>query len=142
MHPSRLSAFLLMLLLVTTTPALAQTDVREGLWEVTVQVDMGGQPATAQPLVMRQCINQQTAQDLMAKLTGGGGACNVSDFQETGGRATWNMACTGQLNVTGTGEVTTRGDAFDGTLNLTVAMGDQQIPMSQKFSARRVGDCK
>ena len=52
-------------------PLSASADaLREGLWEVTVRMEIGGQPATAEPLVVRQCINQQSAQDLVAKLTG------------------------------------------------------------------------
>jgi hypothetical protein len=124
-------------------PLSAAADaLREGLWDVTVRMEIGGQPATAQPLVVRQCINQQSAQDLVAKLTGAGGGCQVSDLQQEGNRARWNMTCTGQIELTGTGDVTITGDGFDGTLNATIGMGGTPVPILQTFGARRVGDCQ
>ena len=54
--------------------ALAQGDILEGLWEISMRMEVGGQPASATPLVVRHCINEQTAQELMSQLTGGGGA--------------------------------------------------------------------
>lgn len=52
------------------------------------------------------------------------------------------MSCTGQIELTGSGEVTLSGTSFDGTLNATIAMGGQAVPLQQTFSARRVGECK
>ncbi len=60
-------------LLFCATPATAQDAVREGLWEISIQGQVGGQPISSTPLVVRQCIDQQSAQDLMAKLAGGAG---------------------------------------------------------------------
>ena len=120
--------------------ALAQDNVREGLWEISARMEVGGQPASAAPMVVRQCITRQSAQELMSQLTGGGG-CQTSNFQRDGNRARWNLSCSGQVNVDGTGEVTISSEGFDGTLNVQVAMGGQQVPMIQHFTARRVGDC-
>jgi hypothetical protein len=136
-----LSASIFALLLCAAT-ASAQDPVREGLWEVSIQGQVGGQPISSTPLVMRQCINQQTAQDLMAKLSGGTGGCRVSDYAQEGNRARWNLSCTGQVEVSGSGEVVMSSDGFNGTLNVMVAMGGQSVPMLQTFDARRVGDCK
>jgi hypothetical protein len=121
--------------------ALAQENIREGLWEISVRMDMGGQPASAEPMVLRQCITRQSAQGLMSQLTGGGG-CEVSGFQQDGNRARWNLSCSGQMTIDGTGEVTVLNERFDGTLNVQVGMGGQSIPMVQHFTARRVGECQ
>jgi hypothetical protein len=121
--------------------ALSAEPVKEGLWEISAQASIGGQPATAAPMVMRQCITSQTAQDLMSQLTGGGG-CQISDYQQDGNRSRWNLTCTGQVSVSGTGEVVLRSDGFNGTLNVLVGMGGQTVPMTQTFDARWVGDCK
>jgi hypothetical protein len=120
--------------------ALAQDNIREGLWEISVRMEVGGQPASAAPLVVRQCITRQSAQELMSQLTGGGG-CQASDFQQDGNRARWNLTCSGQMTVDGTGEVTILSEGFDGTLNVQVGMGGQLVPMIQHFTARRVGEC-
>jgi Protein of unknown function (DUF3617) len=115
--------------------------VKEGLWEISAQASIEGQPATTAPMVVRQCITNQTAQDLISQLTGGG-ACQISDFKQDGNRAHWNLACSGQVSVNGTGEVVMRNDGFSGVLNVTVGMSGQTVPMTQTFDAHWVGDCK
>ena len=135
------SGFIAALLFCATT-ASGQDPVREGLWEISIQGEVGGQPISSAPLVMRQCINQQTAQDLMARLSGGTGGCQVSDYSQDGSRARWSLSCTGQMEVSGTGEVLMGSDGFNGTLDLMIGMGGQTVPMLQTFNARRVGDCK
>lgn len=134
---------LLLLCTALLMPLSAAADaLQEGLWEVTVRMEIAGQPATAEPLVVRQCINQQSPQDLVAKLTGAGGGCQVSDLRQEGNRARWNMTCSGQIELTGTGDVTLSGDGFDGTLNAMIGMGGTTVPILQTFGARRVGDCQ
>ena len=117
-------------------------DIREGLYEISVRAELAGQPMTQAPMVMRQCVTQQSVQDLMSQM-GGAGACKVSNFQQSGNQARWNLACTGQMEVSGTGETQINGDEFTGRMNLSVQMGgDQSVPMVQSFSAKRVGECQ
>jgi Protein of unknown function (DUF3617) len=121
--------------------AIAGPDIREGMWEVSVLAEVGGQPLTAAPMVVRQCISNQSVQDLMAQM-GGAGSCQISDFQQTGNRARWNIACSGQMDVSGTGETEIVGDQFTGRMNLVVTMSGQSLPMVQNFQAKRVGECQ
>jgi len=122
-------------------PALAAPDIREGLWEVSVQASVGGQPITATPMVVRQCITNQSVQDLMAQV-GGAGACRISDFQQDGHHGRWKLGCTGALEVSGTGETDIAGDQFTGRMDLAISMGGETMPMQQRFEARRVGECQ
>jgi hypothetical protein len=120
----------------------AETDLREGLWEVSVRMEVGGQPASAEPLVARQCITQQTAQDLISQLAGTAGGCQIADLRQDGNHASWNLSCSGQIELKGSGEVTISNSSFDGSLDAVVGMGGQSVPVHQTFSARRVGDCQ
>jgi hypothetical protein len=129
-------------LILCATPAAAQDSIREGLWEISIQGLVGGQPMSSTPMVMRQCITQQSAQDLMAQLAGGAGGCQISNFNREGARARWTLACTGQVDVSGTGDVTMTSYGFTGTLDLNVGMGGQSVPMQQSFDAHWVGPCK
>jgi len=122
--------------------AHAEGELREGLWEVSVRMEVGGQPASAAPLVTRQCITQQTAQDLISQLAGTAGGCQITDLQQEGNRASWNLTCSGQIELKGNGQVTISPASFDGTLDAVVGMSGQSIPVHQNFSARRVGDCQ
>lgn len=124
-----------------SAPVFAAPDIREGLWEVSVQASVGGQPITATPMVVRQCISNQSVQDLMAQV-GGAGACRISDFQQDGNHARWKLACTGAMEVSGTGETDIAGDQFTGRMDLAISMGGESMPMQQRFEARRVGDCQ
>jgi len=66
-------SYLLLVLPLCLAPVAAiasDTDIREGLWEVSVQAEVGGQPLSATPMVVRQCVSNQSIQDLMAQ-TGG-----------------------------------------------------------------------
>jgi hypothetical protein len=129
-------------LLFCATTAAAQDPVREGLWEISIQGQVGGQPISSTPLIVRQCIDRQSAQDLMAKLTGAAGGCQISDLRQEDSRTRWSLACTGQVEVSGTGEVKMNSNGFNGTLDLMVGMGGQSVPMQQTFDAHWVGACK
>ena len=133
--------WLLLSALALSPHASADSDVREGLWEVSIQAEVGGQPLTAAPMVVRQCISSQSVQDLMAQM-GGAGACQISDFQQTGNRALWKLACSGPMQVSGTGETEMRSDQFTGRMNLVVTTNGQSLPMVQNFQARRMGECQ
>ncbi|HTS55419.1 MAG TPA: DUF3617 family protein [Burkholderiales bacterium] len=134
-------ASLVVLGFALSSPALAGPDIREGLWEVSLEAEAGGQPMTTAPMVMRQCITNQSIQTLMAQM-GGAGACQISDFQQSGNRARWNLTCAGEPQVSGTGETEIGGDQFVGRMDLVVTMGGQSLPMAQKFHAQRVGECQ
>jgi Protein of unknown function (DUF3617) len=134
-------ACLLLSALALSPHAIAGPDIREGMWEVTVLAEVGGQPLSAAPMVVRQCITSQSVQDLMAQM-GGAGSCQISDFQQTGNRARWNIACSGTMDVTGTGETESAGDQFTGRMNLVITMSGQSLPMVQNFQAKRVGECQ
>ena len=101
-------------LCMTVLPGAAlAAEMREGLWEIHVDAELGGQPVTQGPLVVRQCMNQEGVQDMMAKL-GGEGACKISDLEQSGGHARWNLTCSGQTEISGTAEADFGADEFSG----------------------------
>jgi hypothetical protein len=132
------------LVLLLSGAALAQTAdaVKEGLWEISIRSDMAGQSVTQAPIVVRQCITQTTARELMNQLAGATGSCQVSNLTQSGATSRWNMSCTGQVEVTGTGELTMQSDGFNGGMSLLVTMGGQTVPLNQSFEAHWTGPCK
>ena len=122
--------------------AASAVEVREGLYEISVRAEIAGQALSQAPMVLRQCVSQQSVKDLMGQM-GGTGACKVTDFHQSGNQARWNLTCSGQMQVSGTGEAQINSDEFTGRMNLSVQMGgDQSVPMVQNFTARRVGECQ
>lgn len=120
---------------------LSAAEMREGLWEISVEAELGGQPVSETPMVVRQCMNQQGARDMMAKL-GGEGACKISDLEQSGSHARWNLSCSGQTDVSGTAEADFGSEEFSGRMDLTVVMNGQSVPITQRLKARRVGECQ
>jgi hypothetical protein len=122
-------------------PAAWAQDLQEGQWEVSVTMAIGGQATSGQPLVMRQCIAQQNAQELISQLTGAG-TCSTADLRQEGNRASWKLTCTAPLQIEADGEASFSGDSFEGAMNGQLGTSGQLLPFSQSFRARRVGPCQ
>jgi hypothetical protein len=139
--PGSLARAALCAALVGPVLAHAETTLQEGFWEVAVQMDVGGTPTSEAPLVTRQCITQQTAQDLINQLAGGTGGCQVANLEHEGDEASWVLSCDGQVKVNGTGKLVLTSTGFQGSMDAWVTVSDRRIPVHQTFDARRVGDC-
>jgi len=128
-------------LLSVPISAVSAPDIREGLYEISIRAEAGGQPLTSAPMVVRQCVTQQSVQDLMTQM-GGAGMCQISDVQQSANQARWKIACSGQVEASGAGEMQISGDTFNGRMDLSMNLGGQSMPMVQNFTARRVGECQ
>jgi len=133
-----ISAVLCAAVLPTT---LSAAEMREGLWEVSIQAELGGQPVSSTPMVVRQCMDQQGVQDMLAKL-GGEGACTISDLDQRDGHARWNVSCSGQTEASGTAEADFGAEEFSGRMDLTVMVNGQSVPIAQHLNGKRVGQCQ
>jgi hypothetical protein len=135
---------LLMALLVVTTvavsPALAQTPMRDGQWEVTMQMEMPGMPMQMPAMKSMQCVTKEQLKDPGNALPKGPDSkdCKVSDYKAEGSKVSWKMACTGAQKMSGSGEIAFKGDSYDGAMTMTM---DPQGEMKMKLSGKRVGDC-
>jgi hypothetical protein len=124
----------------------AQNPMRAGQWEVTVQVQMPNLPVQMPEMKFSQCITpEQLAKVPTAGLPNptapGGGDnenCKITDYDVSGSTVTWKMACTGDQQMTGSGQMTFDGDSYGGTMNMTMPQGE----MAAKLAGKRLGDCK
>jgi hypothetical protein len=123
-----------------SSPALAQTPVRDGRWEITTEMDMPGMPMKMPAMKTTQCITKEQANDPNAAVPQSqdkNNACKVSDYKVAGNKVTWAMKCEGKTPMSGTGEITYATDSYDGWMKMTMASGD----MTMKYKAKRLGDC-
>lgn len=123
-------------------PLLAQTTVREGNWEIRMQMDMPGMPIKMPETVLTQCITPEQAKAPTSMLPGpsgkpGDSSCKVTDQKMSGSTISWKMACSAPQQMTGDGTITVTGDTLTGTTNVTT----QQGTMALKYSGKRLGDC-
>lgn len=125
------------LVLPPSARAAAPSQMRAGLWEITVTMEMPGMPFKMPPTVTQQCVTPQEAQEQgvppQAK------DCTVTDVKRSGNKVTWKVLCTGQTPGKGEGEVVFSGpDAYAGKMKLETG----GMAMSTAYKARRLGACK
>jgi len=125
--------------------AIAQSPIRPGRWEATMQMQMAGSPVQMPEMKSTRCVTPEDAKDPSRSLPSGpegrGGQksdCKMSDYKVTGNTATWKMVCTSPQAMTSTGEMTFTDDSYTGTMN----MDSPQGPMTMKLAGKRIGDCK
>jgi hypothetical protein len=125
--------------------AIAQSPIRPGRWETTMQMAMAGSPIQMPEMKSSRCVTAEDAKDPSRVLPSGPEGrgnqksdCKVSDYKVSGNTATWKMACTSPEPMTSTGEMTFSDDAYTGTMKMDMAQG----AMTMKIAGKRVGDCK
>jgi uncharacterized protein DUF3617 len=124
----------LLALVVASLNAMAADEHPGVLWESTTQNVMEGMPMQMPAQTVKVC----TAKEWSHPPAGGNPDCTSSDYKRVGATATWTVRCTGQMAMTGTGEVTFTGDdAYAGTIKFATS----QMNMTIKLSGRKVGAC-
>jgi hypothetical protein len=133
------------MLAILTAGAIAQSPIRPGRWETTMQMQMAGSPIQMPEMKGTRCVTPEDAKDPSKSMpTGPEGRgnqksdCKMSDYKVSGNTATWKMVCTTPQAMTTTGEMTFTDDSYTGTMK----MDSPQGPMTMKLAGKRLGDCK
>jgi hypothetical protein len=122
--------------LVLLALAPAHADDPPGVeWEMTSQMVMAGMPFTPPPTKLKVC----TPRVWTRPPPGGDSTCVNSDFQRPSpNKMTWTMQCSGQMPMTGTGEITFEGtDSYTGAINATA----EGMTMTINLSGTKIGTC-
>jgi hypothetical protein len=123
----------------------AGPDMKDGLWEITMKMEMAGMPGGMPPQVVKQCYTRKDVENpekLVRQGDPGSENCKVSNYQLKGNTASWNMACKGPEEMTGSGTMTFSGTSYTGTTRMSVKSGGQTQNMTMQYSGKRIGDCK
>jgi hypothetical protein len=119
----------------------AQGPRRDGLWEVTTEMDMPGMPMKMPAMKTTQCVTKEQANDPNLAVPKGSqdknSDCKVADFKTVGNTVTYSMKCEGKRPMTGSGEITYAGDTYAGWMKMKTA----DTEMTMKYTAKRLGDC-
>jgi len=137
--------FAVLAVVALTAITIAQSPVRPGRWEVTMQMQMAGSPIQMPEMKTTRCITPEDAKDPSRSLPSGpegrGGQkpdCKMADYKVSGNTATWKMVCTSPQPMTATNEMTFTDDSYTGTMKMDSRDGQ----MTMKMAGKRVGDCK
>ena len=119
----------------------ALADIEPGQWEMTVATSVEGMPGGMAPVTQARCLTREDARD-PTRLIGTGAGCEFSNRRDTGSEITFNVACTGQVPMSGSGAVRYTEQTVDGTLELTANLGNQRLLTRSRLAGKRLGDCK
>lgn len=115
--------------------APARADAPTGiLWESTSQMVMPGLPFSPPPNTVKMCRHAVWTQPP----PGGDPSCVTSNYTIVGNKVTWTMQCSGQMPMTGTGEIVFQGtDKYTGAINATA----DGMSMTINLSGKKLGTC-
>jgi hypothetical protein len=110
---------------------IAQSPMRPGNWETTVQMEMPGMSMPA--MKSTKCVTAAQIEDPVQSLPSAAPGCTMSNYKAEGSKLTWTMAC---KDMAGTAEIAFKGDVYEGQMNVT-----SPHAMVMKMSGKRIGDC-
>jgi hypothetical protein len=125
--------------LLFASNATADYDINEGLWEITVKVDMEGMPMTMAPVTNTQCITKDM---LVPKPNQPGQECKIMNQKIKGNTLIYDIECSGPGgNMKGHGEATYTGNTMTGKMEANMP-GQGDMKMITKMSGKRIGPCE
>lgn len=131
---------------IGATAAVAAPNFKDGLWEITVKMNMPGMAAMP-PRTIQHCMTQKDLKDPRKALSGPNKSaqenqCKTVDYQQNGNTVSWKVECGGAHPMTGTGTATYNGDSYTGVNHLTMNEGGKAMEMTMNYSGKRLGVCK
>jgi hypothetical protein len=122
------------LLLVILAPARAD-DPPGILWQSTSQMVMEGMPFAPPPNTVKFCAARDSGQPPPAPP---GQTCTVSNVQRSDDKVTWDTQCTGEMDMSGHGEIIYDGtDSYAGEINMSA----EGVNVKMTLSGTKIGEC-
>ena len=119
-------------------PALAE--MRPGLWEATMTMEMPGMPMAMPPITRSNCVK---AEDLgKTPPIPADSNCKFGEYKNDANGASWTMSCTGPNAMSGSGSIKYSGDTYSGAMTMQMTRpGGPPMNVKQTMTGKRLGDC-
>jgi hypothetical protein len=129
--------------LAVSTAAIAQ-EIKPGLWQYSVSMNIPGMPAGAHTQSFQRCVTPKEVQDKSAYMRSDSKSqCKMSDFKQQGGQFSYNVACKGDMSMTGKVSGKTTPDTMNVNTEFTLSPPQAGMgSMKQTMSGKRIGECK
>jgi len=113
--------------------------MQEGLWEVSVQVELPGIPFKPPATTMKHCYTKEEVES-QGGVPQADKDCKVSEPRKSGNTVSWTVTCTGKKNAgTGEGAITFNGPgAYEGKMKMTSG----GATLTTLYKGKRLGECK
>lgn len=120
--------------------AAAWAQLKDGMWEITTQVQIAGMKQQMPPTTARQCI---TKSDAVAKNQDKNYDCKTTSQKISGNTVSYTVACSGKDGeMQTTGKSTYTGNTMDGSATTSFKMkGQPAMQMNSKMSGKYIGPC-
>ena len=136
-----MNKFALALIILADAAVSAETplQMKPGLWEYNVTIEIPGMPF-AMPAVKREhCLTQKDVESGdLSKGQNENKQCQVSNLKQGEGAVSYDIACTGNPQINGHYDFKVAETSMEGTGTMNMA----GQTMKNKLSATRLGDCK
>lgn len=130
--------FIVLLSVLWASGAWAQ--LKDGLWEITTQVEMKGMPHQMPPATFRQCM---TKNDPVPKNQDKNYDCKTTGQKISGNTISYTVECKGKEgDMQTTGKTTYTGSMMDGSATTQFKMKNHpEIQMTSKMKGKYIGAC-
>ena len=127
---------LVAVLVMCASPVVANPDVQEGSWEITIVSEMSGM--TMPPQKHTQCLKSDALVPADPQMPQ---SCVIKDQRVNGNTVNWAMECSTEgVKTVSTGSITYEGESFSGTMDVAISGTDMKVVNT--MSGRRLGPCK
>lgn len=115
----------------------AATPVGE-LWETTSQTSMAGLPMKMPAMTFKVCVDPNSTAPPVANNEEY--QCTMSEPQQDGLKVTWTSVCTGDMPMTGEGEINYEDDTMS-AYSGQIRYASDEANVNIELSGHRVGSC-
>jgi hypothetical protein len=110
--------------------------MKEGLWEVTIRMEVPGMPVQMSPQTYTQCLTQKEVVPQREEPAQG---CKTVKQEIKGDTVSWVVECkTNEGTAVSDGRITYKGDTFAGVIQMTQG----GMKATQQLSGRWIGKCE
>lgn len=111
-------------------------NMKEGLWQITMTIEMPGMPMQMPPQTYTHCL---TKKDMVPQKEEPNQECRMVKRDIEGDTVIWVMECkTSEGTAVFNGKVTYKGDSFEGIIK----MKQSGMEMTQNLKGKWIGECK
>lgn len=123
---------------IATADGLA---IDAGKWEMTSTMTMTMMP-TPQTNTVTECIKENEINPETINM-GEENPCAISDVKNDGDSISWSINCPveGGMVMTGTWEMTSKGDSISGKGSMSTEFSGQQMGFDMTWDGKRIGNC-
>ncbi|HWR58707.1 MAG TPA: DUF3617 family protein, partial [Thermodesulfovibrionales bacterium] len=127
--------------LLWATGVVADMNMHEGMWEMTMKMEMPGMPFEVPPTKFSQCM---TKKDAVPHKKDKDEDCKTISTKIEGNTVYWKAQCrTKEGTFDSEGKITYAGSSFNGVMKMIMNDASSgKMEVTNHMSGRRTGDCK